>query len=74
MPSTDEIIREVEALPAEEKARVVDSILHSLNPPDPKIDKLWAAEARHRLDDLRSGRVKPVPAEEVFARARERLA
>ncbi len=74
MPSTAEIIREAESLPVEERTVVVESLLRSLNPPDPEIDKAWAAVARRRLLELRSGRVKPVPGEEVFAKIRQRFA
>jgi len=74
MPSTAEIIREAESLPVEERTLVVDSLLRSLNPPDPEIDRKWAAVAKRRLDELRSGRAKPIPGEEVFARIRQRFA
>jgi putative addiction module component (TIGR02574 family) len=74
MPSTAEIIHEAESLPVEERTVVIDSLLRSLNPPDPEIDRKWAAVAKRRLDDLRSGRVKPVPGEEVFAKIRQRFA
>jgi len=68
MPSTAEIIRDAESLPVEERTIVVDSLLRSLNPPDPEIDRKWASIARQRLEELRSGRIKPVPGEEVFAK------
>ena len=74
MPSTAEIIQDAESLPVEERTVVVDSLLRSLNPPDPEIDRKWAAVANRRLAELRSGRVKPVPGEEVFARIRQRFA
>lgn len=74
MPSTAEIIQEAEALPVEERTVVVESLLRSLNPPDPEIDRKWAAVARRRLEELRSGRVKAIPGEEVFARIRQRFA
>ena len=74
MPSTAEIIREVESLPVEERTLVVDSLLRTLNPPDPSIDKQWAVVAKRRLAELRSGRAKPVPADEVFAKIRQRFA
>jgi putative addiction module component (TIGR02574 family) len=74
MPNTAEIIQEAESLPVEERALVVESLLRSLNPPDPETDKKWAAVAKRRLEELRSGRVKPVPGEEVFARIRQRFA
>jgi putative addiction module component (TIGR02574 family) len=74
MPSTAQIIHEAESLPVEERTVVVDSLLRSLNPPDPEVDRKWAAVARRRLEELRSGRVKPVPGEEVFAKIRQRFA
>ena len=74
MPSAAEIIHDAESLPVEERTLVVDSLLRSLNPPDPEIDRKWAAVAKRRLEELRSGRVKPVPGDEVFARIRERFA
>ncbi len=74
MPSTAEIIHEAEALPVEERTLVVESLLRSLNPPDPEIDREWAVVAKRRLEELRSGQVKPVPGDEVFARIRERFA
>ena len=74
MPSTAEIIHEAESLPVEERTVVVDSLLRSLNPPYPEIDRKWAAVAKRRLEELRSGRVKPIPGEEVFAKIRQRFA
>lgn len=74
MPSTAEIIHEAESLPVEERALVVDSLLRSLNPPNSEIDEKWIAVAGRRLQELRSGQVKPVPGEEVFARIRQRFA
>lgn len=74
MPNTAEIIHEAESLPVEERTLVVDSLLRSLNPPDPEIDRKWAAVAKRRLEELRSGRVTPIPGEEVLAKIRQRFA
>ncbi len=71
--STNEIIEEVTLLPAEERLRVVDVLLQSLNTPDPEIDERWADVAERRLEEIRSGSVSPIPGEEVFARIRERF-
>ena len=73
MPSTVEIIRDAESLPVEERALIVDTLLRTLNPPDPEIDRKWAAVARRRLDELRSGKVQPVPGDEVFAKIQQRF-
>ena len=42
--------------------------------PDPAIDRSWCETARLRLEELRSGRVKPIPGNEVFSRITERFA
>lgn len=73
MHSTEEIIQEAASLPVEERIIVVDSLLRTLNSPDPDIDKEWAEVAKRRLDELRSGRVNPVPGDQVFARIKERF-
>ena len=40
---------------------------------DSDLDMAWAEEAERRAEELRSGQVTPVPAEEARARARSRL-
>ena len=68
-----ELIEEVASLPVEERAMVADSILRTLNPPDAEIDRKWMQVAQRRLAELRSGKVKPIPGEEVFARVWKRF-
>ncbi len=48
-------------------AHVVDSLLKSLNPPEKEIDQKWAAVAKGRLREIRSGTIKTIPGNEVFA-------
>ncbi|MCP4149393.1 MAG: addiction module protein, partial [bacterium] len=55
------------------RAIVADSILRSLNSPESDIDEKWVAVAQKRLAELRSGQVKPIPGEQVFARIRKRF-
>ena len=71
--TTKELIEEAISLPVEDRALVAESILRSLNAPESDVDRKWAKVARRRLAELRSGQVKPVPGEEVFARAWKRL-
>ena len=66
--TTDDLIAEVNSLPVEERARVADGVLRSLNPPDADIDRRWAVLAQRRLGDLRARQVAGVPGDEVFAR------
>ncbi|MEN8254506.1 MAG: addiction module protein [Verrucomicrobiota bacterium] len=74
MPSTLEIIHEAEALPVEERTLVVDSLLRTLNRPDPTVENKWIEVAKQRLEELRSGKVQGIPASEVFARIQQRFA
>jgi len=69
-----ELIAEAISLPVEERAIVVDSILRSLNSPEDDIDRQWIAEAERRLAEVRTGRVKAIPGDQVFAQIRKRFA
>ena len=70
---TKDIITEALSLPVEERALLADSLLKSLNPPESEIDKKWAAVAKRRLSELRSGQVTALSGEEVFRKIWERL-
>lgn len=72
MPMKD-LIAEAISLPVEERAILADTILKSLNPPDPDMDQRWAAVARRRLAELRSGQVEAVPGDEVFKKIWKRF-
>jgi len=71
--NTKELIEQAIALPVEERALVLDSLLRSLNPPQSEIDIQWAAEAKRRLAELRSGKVEAIPGEAVFESVWERF-
>jgi len=71
--NTKQLIDEAEALPVEDRALVIDSLLRSLNQPEPEIDKKWANVAQQRLAELRSGEVGAVPGNEVFQKIWNRL-
>ena len=71
--TTKQLIDEAVSLPVEERTLVVDSLLRSLNTPNEDIDRQWAAVAQRRLAELRSGRVKAIPGEEVFAKVQKRF-
>jgi len=63
------------ALPSEARALLADRLVESLDPAeDGQIRQLWAAEARRRLEDVRSGRVKTIPGDEVLAQVKRAVA
>ncbi|MFN9693105.1 MAG: addiction module protein [Synechococcaceae cyanobacterium] len=71
--NTDDLILEIQSLPVEERARVADCILLSLNQTVPAVDQKWADLATKRLQDIQAGSVKPVSGDEVFDEIWHRL-
>lgn len=74
MSAATKVLEAAMSLPVDERARVVDSLLRSLNVSDPDTDRQWASVAAQRLEELRSGRARPVPFDEVITRLRGRFA
>lgn len=72
MIKTDELISEAVSPPVEIRTKLIEKLLQSLNPSQHDIDKLWAQEAEKRVADIKSGKIKTVPGEEVFNKIRER--
>jgi putative addiction module component (TIGR02574 family) len=72
MPLTvEQLAEEAMQLPADSRALLADKLVESLDfeMPD-EIQKVWVAEAIRRRDEIRSGKVKPVPGNEVIAEIR----
>ena len=68
------LAEQVLSLPCEDRIYLVDKLLQSLNAPTQEdIERLWAEEAERRIDELDSGKVKPIPGEQVFTEIRKRL-
>lgn len=70
---TNELISMVESLPVDIKTKLVEKILNSMHPSQKEIDALWAKEAEKRVKEIRTGRVKTIPGEEVFKEIKKRF-
>ena len=57
--SVDELATKAMALPGEARALLAEKLVESLD--QEMIDKLWLTEAKKRRDEVREGRVKPIP-------------
>jgi putative addiction module component (TIGR02574 family) len=53
-------------LPPKDRAYLAEQLLASLE--DSDIEQQWRGEAKRRRDEVRSGRVKPIPADVVYRR------
>ena len=73
MGKTQDLIDEAISLPIEERALLVDSLLQSMNPLSKENDQKWALEAKKRLEELRSGKIKAISGEEVFKKVWKRF-
>ena len=63
---TQELLALALKLDPAERFELVDQVLHSLDKPDPEIDRVWLEEAERRLAAHRSGKTRGIPAEEIF--------
>ena len=70
---TNDLISMVESLPVDIKTKLVEKILDSLHPTQKEIDALWAKEAEKRAKELKTGKVKAIPGEEVFREVKKRF-
>ena len=67
----EELEAEVMNLSLEGRAQLVEKLILSLDVPSVEENlRLWVVEAERRLKELREGKAKEIPAEEVFRRAR----
>ncbi len=70
--SVEKLAEEAMTLPAESRARLADLLVESLDADAFKrIDRLWAAEAKRRRDEIRSGRVEAIPGDEALQKVRD---
>ncbi len=72
--NTADLINEAVSLPLEERARLADALLQSLNPHEETATRAWLAVAQRRLDEVSSGKAESIPGDVVFDRIRQRYA
>jgi putative addiction module component (TIGR02574 family) len=66
-----DLVKRGRALPPEDRERLVDQLLESLNEAAAnELDAAWEAEIERRLAEHDQGTVQAIDAEEVFAKAR----
>lgn len=67
----DELKREALQLDPSTRASLARDILHSLDDlSETEVERLWLEEAVRRDEEMASGRVQPIPMDEVFAELR----
>ena len=69
--TASELAQRGKQLPREDRERLVDELLASLNEPAvAQLDAAWSAEIERRLAAYDRGEIQALSADEVFAKAR----
>ena len=69
-----EIEREIRGLERDDQEQLLRALVEELDgPPDADVERAWLEEAQRRSRELDTGAVDTIPADEVFAKARDQL-
>jgi putative addiction module component (TIGR02574 family) len=69
-----EIEKEIRALARDDQEHLLRALLEEIDgPADPGVEQAWLEEVKRRSIELDQGSITPVPAEQVFAKARAAL-
>lgn len=68
-----ELAAQAKALPPEDRARLAEELLASLDPHEGEDESAWDEVLRHRIDEIDRGAVQLVPADHAFAEVRRAL-
>ena len=69
----EQIVEETRHWPPEKVGELVGRLTEDLHASDPEIDAAWKREVDRRVEDIQTGKVQGIPAEEVFAKGRRIL-
>jgi putative addiction module component (TIGR02574 family) len=69
-PQVSEVLEKALALSTQERGLIIDRLIESLDdePAEKGVEAAWSDEIKHRVEDIRSGKVEMIPGEEVDRR------
>jgi putative addiction module component (TIGR02574 family) len=67
-PQVSELLEKALALSTPQRGLLIDRLIASLDdePAEQGVEAAWDEEIKRRVDDIRSGRVKTIPGEQVL--------
>ena len=71
--SLEQIVEEARHWPPEKVGELVGRLTEDLHSADPQTEAAWKAEIDRRIEEIQTGKVQGIPAEEVFAKAKRIL-
>jgi putative addiction module component (TIGR02574 family) len=74
-PRVSEVLEKALTPSVQERGLLIDRLVESLDegPAEEGVEEAWAKEIKHRVDEIRSGKVEMIPGEEVRRRLAARL-
>ena len=64
----ENLVSQIQALPDEEKLKVLDALLTELDKRDSEVDEIWATEAHERWNAYKNGEVPTVSYQELMTK------
>jgi putative addiction module component (TIGR02574 family) len=67
-PQVSELLEKALSLSTRERGLLIDRLVETLGdePAEEGVEAAWGEEIKRRVDDIRSGRVKAIPGEQVL--------
>jgi putative addiction module component (TIGR02574 family) len=67
-PQVSEVLEKALTLSTQERGLLIDRLIESLDegPTEEGVEEAWDREIKRRVDDIRSGRFKMIPGEQVL--------
>jgi len=67
-PQVSEVLEKALTLSTQDRGLLIDRLIESLDegPAEEGVEEAWAEEIKRRVDDIRSGKVKMIPGEQVL--------
>ena len=69
----EQIVEETRHWPPEKVGELVGRLTEELHTIDPETEAAWKTEIERRIEEIQTGKVRSIPAEEVFAKAKRIL-
>ena len=66
----EELSRQALALPPEERVRLAQELLATVQQEDAEVEAAWDEELKRRIAEIDAGTARLIPAEDVFAEIR----
>ena len=69
----EQIVEEARHWPPEKVGELVGRLTEGLHSTNPETEAAWKTEIERRIEEIQTGKVQGIPAEEVFEKARRIL-